>query len=86
MFISVRDTRALGGSLAALPKIGESLTRATSAPLCRHREQISRLALELAPLSEEIVRSQREDAPLISREGGIYAGFFKLQSGGFIVE
>ena len=67
-----RDTRALGASLAALPKIGESLSRAKSASLCGHREQISRLTRELAALSEEIVRTQREDAPLVSRDGGIF--------------
>ncbi|MCM2279599.1 MAG: DNA mismatch repair protein MutS [Oligoflexia bacterium] len=67
-----RDTLALGQSLGILAPIA-SLLELSKSPLLRElRMELLRANEALAPLSQRILRTQREDAPLVAREGGIF--------------
>jgi DNA mismatch repair protein MutS len=69
---SPRDTLALGLSFISLRQIGELLTP-YEAPLLKDlRSRLSHLAEVLGPLGDQVVRTQREDPPLVVREGGIF--------------
>jgi DNA mismatch repair protein MutS len=73
-----RDTRALGLSLCQLPLLLENLnaldtTRASSpSTLLRLQKSIEHAAQVLQALGQRIVSSQRDDAPMLAREGGIF--------------
>lgn len=76
---SPRDTRALGLSLCALGSLRVQLERFTGKNGDQGSEIVQSLHARitqtnslLRPLAEEILRTQREDAPLISRDGGIF--------------
>ncbi len=67
-----RDTLALGQSLSTLGKLEQILSSSQSPVLIHLKEQISELSPRLSPLSEKIVRIQKESPPIHSREGGIF--------------
>ena len=68
-----RDTLALGRSLASLPELCAHLNDA-KAPILRDlRNQLTQLSATLSPLAQDILQTQRDDAPLVSRDGGIFA-------------
>lgn len=67
-----RDTLALGRSLAILPQMGEALSRSQAPLLQGMAGALRNLGEELSPLSDRILKTQREDAPLVSRDGGIF--------------
>ncbi len=69
-----RDTLALGQSLAILPRIAEVLSTVPGSALLSELTQATRSAsARLAHLGERILRTQRPDAPLTVRDGGIFA-------------
>jgi DNA mismatch repair protein MutS len=69
-----RDTFALGQSLATLKEIDQQLSTLFSPPrlLVELHRQVIDLSRDLCPLAEKILRTQREDAPITSRDGGIF--------------
>ncbi len=67
-----RDTLALGQSLLSLPHLYRTLETYTAEAWVRMREKLTLLTETLSPLAEKITRIQKEDAPLVSREGGIF--------------
>lgn len=69
-YVNPRDTLALGRSLQLLPDV----IRIT--PLEQTRDVLRALDEKLSPLYQKIIRAQREDAPFVSREGGIFARGF----------
>lgn len=67
-----RDTLCLGRSLVTLRELG-TLLQSVSSPMIKEiRNQLTSLAEKLTPLAEDILRTQRDDAPLVAREGGIF--------------
>ncbi len=65
-----RDTLALGRTARALSKIAQALTfTQNSATL---REGLTQSAAKLERLGSRILTGQREDAPLVARDGGIF--------------
>jgi DNA mismatch repair protein MutS len=69
---SPRDTYAYGKSLASAFRVLESLRPFRSELLAEVTASLTLLQPTLLPLSERILRSQKPDAPLHSREGGIF--------------
>ncbi|MCM2321972.1 MAG: DNA mismatch repair protein MutS [Oligoflexia bacterium] len=67
-----RDTLALGHSLATLAPIASLLELSKTAPLRQLHSEIAGLARTVAPLYQRILGTQREEAPLVSRDGGIF--------------
>ncbi len=67
-----RDTLALGQSLSRLKTLENTVSACQSKPLTELRAKISKLFENLGPLAEKIIKNQREDAPLTSRDGGIF--------------
>ncbi len=67
-----RDTLALGRSLVTLPELATFLADVNSPRLRTIRESLIELSTQLFPLGKRIVETQREDAPLITRDGGIF--------------
>jgi len=74
-----RDTLAIGKSIDQLgPILTELATLAQAAALDRtslleeHRLELAQSAADLRTLSDRILTSQKEDAPLITRDGGIF--------------
>ncbi|MDR3608410.1 MAG: DNA mismatch repair protein MutS [Oligoflexia bacterium] len=67
-----RDTLQLGRSLSALPGIASMLGGFESKPLQALCADFQKAAGELGPLGEQICRTQREDAPMTARDGGIF--------------
>jgi DNA mismatch repair protein MutS len=67
-----RDTLALGRSLATLPELAAHLVEAESPLLKRLHQSLIELSNALFPLGRQITDSQKEDAPLVAREGGIF--------------
>ncbi len=70
---SPRDTLALGRSLAALTTFGTLLTRFQSEIATNLRARIRAAEEATRELAAEITRTQLPDAPLVSRDGGIFA-------------
>ncbi|MEO5970099.1 MAG: DNA mismatch repair protein MutS, partial [Bdellovibrionia bacterium] len=69
---SPRDTLALGQSLVSLRSIGELLKEFQAPLLIELKQGLDGLATLLGPMGDTIVRTQREDAPLVSRDGGVF--------------
>lgn len=69
---SPRDTLQLGRSLARLEELALALDPLRAEALRGLRARIGEAAESLRPLARRIVDNQREDAPIISREGGIF--------------
>jgi len=67
-----RDTLALGKSIASLTQIAKLLIKMPVFLLPESKEA-SRLTDELKSVGAEILRTQKDDAPLVSRDGGIFA-------------
>lgn len=69
-----RDTLALGQSLLILKEIGQFLSpvQTDHRVLNELHRQIKDLSTSLIPLAERILNSQKEEAPLTSRDGGIF--------------
>lgn len=67
-----RDTLALGRSLAVIPVLADSLANAASPLLLKLQQRFSMLSIELGPLGARIIKDQKEDAPVVSRDGGIF--------------
>ncbi len=67
-----RDTLALGQSVSFLKKMETQISDCQSTVLIDLKNRFSTLADKLNPLAEEILRTQREDAPLTSKDGGIF--------------
>ena len=68
-----RDTLALGRSLAILPKLSELLASTKRETLCQLHQLLSEAAATLLPLSERILRTQKEEAPITSKDAGIFS-------------
>jgi DNA mismatch repair protein MutS len=68
-----RDTLALGKTLSALGEVAALLKDVRAAELARLGGELVEVSLKLTNLAERITRTQREDAPLALREGGIFA-------------
>jgi len=68
-----RDTLALGRSLALLPKVAGILQNVKAGVLKNAHAGATKLAGTLEPLAKRILGTQREDAPLAARDGGIFA-------------
>lgn len=67
-----RDTWALGQSLAASVELGKVLARFESPSLTQAAETLKAIAPQLASVSERILRTQREEPPFTTREGGVF--------------
>ena len=67
-----RDTLALGRSLAQLPELGKLLERSESPLLKSLHQKVLELSGMLHPLGKQILDTQKEEAPLVAREGGIF--------------
>jgi DNA mismatch repair protein MutS len=67
-----RDTLAMGKSLVALGRCLSLLGEPRGARLKDLARALTEVTRDLIPLGERIVREQRDDAPLVSREGGIF--------------
>jgi DNA mismatch repair protein MutS len=67
-----RDTYALGMSMKNAFQFDEKLSRFESAKLRVLSDRFSKARVELASIAEQIVRTQKADAPLHTREGGIF--------------
>ncbi|MBY0471948.1 DNA mismatch repair protein MutS [bacterium] len=67
-----RDTLALGKSLALLPRVRDLLRFHKTPLLQEFLSKLTDATTELTPFGEKIVKMQRDDAPLVSREGGIF--------------
>ena len=70
---SPRDTLALGRSLAALSTFATLLARFQSEIAITLKNRIRAADEALRGLAAEIVRTQLPEAPLVSRDGGIFA-------------
>ncbi|MBC7386095.1 MAG: DNA mismatch repair protein MutS [Cryobacterium sp.] len=70
---SPRDTHALGRSLSALSILGTHLGRFSSEIAVNLKTRIRACDEALRSLAEKILRTQREDAPFTSRDGGIFS-------------
>ena len=67
-----RDTYALGKSLQAAFLFDEKLARFQSKRLKTLSECVKEASVTLAPLAERILKTQRPDAPIHTRDGGIF--------------
>ncbi len=69
-----RDTRALGVSLQQIPALVDTLSHLGKLPteLERLRADLAAVSGRLETLALRIVSTQKSDAPLISRDGGIF--------------
>jgi len=69
-----RDTLALGRSLSELGLMGQSLQGVGPAPLLDSlAAELDELGRELEPFAKRVLTTQNEGAPLVSRDGGIFA-------------
>jgi DNA mismatch repair protein MutS len=68
-----RDTLALGQSLEGLKELPSLLTLCESEILILIRERVLHLCEKLTPLAEKITQMQREEAPISSKDGGIFS-------------
>lgn len=67
-----RDTLQLGRTLVALTQMSATLEH-FKAPLCRElHESFIKASQSLSALGAKIVQEQKEEAPLLAREGGIF--------------
>ncbi|MBU6376641.1 MAG: DNA mismatch repair protein MutS, partial [Bdellovibrionales bacterium] len=72
---SPRDTLALGRSLHQIPSILELLARLTETlpdGLVKLKQRLQQASEALHSLSDQIIATQRDDPPLVSRDGGIF--------------
>ena len=67
-----RDTFALGKSLGILARVEATLSKSNDPLLAQARDTVRTLRADLLTLSERILNTQREDAPLSSRDGGVF--------------
>jgi DNA mismatch repair protein MutS len=67
-----RDTLALGRSLEMLPGLAQRLQAAASPALAELRQGLLLASEALSPLARRILDTQCDDAPLVSREAGIF--------------
>jgi DNA mismatch repair protein MutS len=69
-----RDTRALGASLRQIPALIDTLAYLGSLPsqLEHLKTELAKVSAGLAPLADRIVATQKAEAPLVSRDGGIF--------------
>lgn len=72
-----RDTLALGKTLSILPRLMDSLQPSTSEEsppkgINDHLKLLSDLSAQTHDLTQKIVTQQKEDAPFVSRDGGIF--------------
>ncbi|OFZ56548.1 MAG: DNA mismatch repair protein MutS [Bdellovibrionales bacterium RIFOXYC1_FULL_54_43] len=67
-----RDTLALGRSLATLSGLADAIAQSQSELLVELRTKLRKLSEVLDPLTRKILKFQRDDAPLVSRDGGIF--------------
>jgi DNA mismatch repair protein MutS len=69
-----RDIRALGQSIAAVPELLHRTEKATqkSALLAELRSQLKSQTEKTQSLTQEILRTLKTDAPLVTREGGVF--------------
>ena len=68
-----RDTLALGRTLALLPHLLNELKPAKTATMERVTKRLASACDELRALGERIVATQKEEAPLFVRDGGVFA-------------
>jgi DNA mismatch repair protein MutS len=67
-----RDTYALGMSLKSAFQFDEKLARFESKKLRKISEKFTTARTELSDIAERIVRTQKPEAPIHTREGGIF--------------
>lgn len=69
---SPRDTRALGLSLSLLPQLLSMLSRFQTPLVIQYREKLREACEQTLELSKRILKTQKETAPLVVRDGGIF--------------
>ncbi len=74
-----RDTYALGKSLAALPGLYQNLSSAVAPALQNLKQRILESEGKTTTLREQILQTQREDAPFVTRDGGIFKKGFHAE-------
>jgi DNA mismatch repair protein MutS len=67
-----RDTLGLGKSLGVLTRLEQNLNGSKAKALVETRSALRALREDLHALSERILSTQREEAPLSTRDGGIF--------------
>ncbi len=67
-----RDTLALGKTLGVATLLEQKLSSPESKILVEFKILLTRLRQELAPLADRILNTQKEDAPYVARDGGIF--------------
>jgi DNA mismatch repair protein MutS len=67
-----RDTLALGQSLSTLRNLSQILSTCQSEVLKDLQVTLEKASHALTPVAEKILRIQKEEAPLVSRDGGIF--------------
>jgi DNA mismatch repair protein MutS len=67
-----RDTYQLGRSLSALPALTSALGIFESQVLGELRSTLEKSSIELSALGAQIIRTQKEEAPLSARDGAIF--------------
>ncbi|MGK5085908.1 DNA mismatch repair protein MutS [Bdellovibrionota bacterium FG-1] len=67
-----RDTLALGTSLQTLSEMAAGIAKFKPALLAEMTQVLHRSHEALSPLSERIVSAQKEEAPISTRDGGIF--------------
>jgi len=67
-----RDSLALGRSLASLPSIQAQVSKLTSPVATDFAKALQESQEALASLTQRILQTQKEEAPLTSKDGGIF--------------
>jgi DNA mismatch repair protein MutS len=73
---SPRDTLALGKTLGVLGASAQLLDGLKDPEVLRVRQSLLNFENQLQPLSQMILERQREEAPLVDRDGGIFKSGF----------
>jgi DNA mismatch repair protein MutS len=67
-----RDTLALGKSLGVIPLLIQKLGEPSAQVLVEFKTLLSRLQKDLCSLGERIITTQKEDAPFVARDSGVF--------------
>jgi DNA mismatch repair protein MutS len=67
-----RDTYALGKSLGVITLLQQKLSDAKTKALTELKSGLNRVQQDLAPLGERILGTQKEEAPFVARDAGIF--------------
>ena len=67
-----RDTLALGKSLALIKPLIQTLSSPSADALKQLKSTLTQTTDALTPLAERILKTQKDDAPFVARDGGIF--------------